>query len=260
MSRSFSAARGPTTAATSSRGAPEDGANSNSRCGGRQARCLDRFLRPEARLRRQLRATGAELPRCPLRAPGLADEHASSSALGEWNRPAGSAPLESALRWPAPLPFPVRVIEVPPSVHRRLPKADEMAFFEYTAKNVGIRRAHGEFVLATNPDNVFEPAVVDVLAGRELSRLIVSTRVRTVRYSVSDPEGDGGGTPRVLPWKYLARQHTRPNCCLRHSPPGRWTSRPRQLRRALSRRPEELAHSERAGVHGFTATRPATSS
>jgi hypothetical protein len=157
--------------------------------------------------------------------------------LVEWNRPAGSPPLESALRWPEPLPFPVRVIEVPPEIHRRMPNADQMDFFEYTAKNVGIRRAHGEFVLATNPDNLFEPAVIDVLAGGELS---TDSFYRVDRFDIRSPIPNGSVEERL---EFCRANIWRVNAVGRSivfdRPPGRWISRPRVLRRATNRYSEE---------------------
>src|SRR5919106_1999839 len=48
-----------------------------------------------------------------------------------------------------------RVISVPSVIHCRLKYADKIAFFQMIAKNVGIRRAQGRFILATNIDVIF---------------------------------------------------------------------------------------------------------
>lgn len=50
-------------------------------------------------------------------------------------------------------------------------------FAEFPAKNVGIRRARGEFILVTNSDIVFSPEVVKALNGR-LSRKICYRALR----------------------------------------------------------------------------------
>jgi hypothetical protein len=152
--------------------------------------------------------------------------------LVEWNRPASNPPLESVLRWPQPLPFPVRIIEVPAEVHQRLPKAEEMQFFEWIAKNVGIRRAQGEFVLATNPDSLFESAVVDFLARHTLSD---DSFYRVDRYDIRSPVPAGTVDERL---QFCRANIWRVNGLGRSvvfdHPPGRWASRPRQLRRAMA--------------------------
>ena len=46
----------------------------------------------------------------------------------------------------------VRVINVPPEIHQRFHYSHSLSFFQMIAKNVGLRRARGEFVLATTID------------------------------------------------------------------------------------------------------------
>jgi len=63
------------------------------------------------------------------------------------------------------------MLKAAPELHAQLQGqkhlgADPMA--EYFAKNVGIRAAKGRFVLATNPDAIFSPAMVTFLARRSL--------------------------------------------------------------------------------------------
>src|SRR5207245_3974337 len=50
----------------------------------------------------------------------------------------------------------------------RLPNSARMPIFEYIAKNVGIRRARGEYVLITNPDIVFTQELIRYFAARGL--------------------------------------------------------------------------------------------
>ncbi|UBF24120.1 hypothetical protein K9N68_20630 [Kovacikia minuta CCNUW1] len=69
----------------------------------------------------------------------------------EWNPPTDKPRLAEALSWSVPnSPCVVRVIEVPPDIHRQFNHAAALPLFQMIAKNVGIRRAQGEFVLATN--------------------------------------------------------------------------------------------------------------
>jgi hypothetical protein len=89
--------------------------------------------------------------------------------LVEWNPPPDRPRLLEALdlRFDNP-DFPVRVIEVPRTVHARLPLAEVLPLFQMIAKNVGIRRARCEFVLATNPDLLFSEQLIAFLAKERL--------------------------------------------------------------------------------------------
>jgi hypothetical protein len=76
--------------------------------------------------------------------------------LVEWNPPTDRPPLREALRWPAPGEFfDVRLVSVPASIHARLDPGGALPLFQMIAKNAGIRRARGRFVLATNVDVLF---------------------------------------------------------------------------------------------------------
>ena len=102
-----------------------------------------------------------------------AKRHNLSSELivVEWNPPAGREPLSKALRWPHDAgPCDVRIIEVPPEVHARYRHAAALPLYQMIARNVGIRRARGEFILATNIDIVFSDELVEFLASRRLER------------------------------------------------------------------------------------------
>ncbi|HVP31735.1 MAG TPA: hypothetical protein VMW35_21500 [Myxococcota bacterium] len=88
----------------------------------------------------------------------------------EWNPRPDRAPFRESLRWPDELGcVRLRFLEVPAHLHRGLPNADRLPFFEYVAKNVGLRRASGRYLLATNPDLLFGPALVRWLARAPLS-------------------------------------------------------------------------------------------
>jgi hypothetical protein len=90
-----------------------------------------------------------------------AKRHNLSSELivVEWNPPAGRDRLAKVLHWPSDTgPCEVRIIEVPPEVQAPI------------AKNVGIRRARGEFILATEIDIVFSDELVRFLASRRLEK------------------------------------------------------------------------------------------
>jgi hypothetical protein len=91
--------------------------------------------------------------------------------LVEWNPPADKPGLAEALRWPADTgPCQVRIIQVPPEIHQRYRHAEALPLYQMIAKNVGIRRARGEFILVTNIDIVFSDEVVRFLADRKLQK------------------------------------------------------------------------------------------
>ena len=81
--------------------------------------------------------------------------------LVEWNPPEDRPPLIEALRWPDhPGRCQIRIITVPHQLHMRLSCAESLPLFQMIAKNVGIRRARGNYVLATNIDILFSDQIV----------------------------------------------------------------------------------------------------
>src|SRR5690349_11117145 len=104
---------------------------------------------------------GNLLPRTQWFIDGLVEQSSrhelpTELVLVEWNPPADRPPLAEALRWPAAgSSLTARVVTVPPERHAKLDFADAMPLFQMIAKNVGIRRARGEYILATNIDILF---------------------------------------------------------------------------------------------------------
>lgn len=87
--------------------------------------------------------------------------------LVEWNPPADRRPLIEELKWPLDLgPCEIRIITVPREVHAQIPHGDSLPLFQMIAKNVGIRRARGEFVLATNIDILFSDEAILFMRDR----------------------------------------------------------------------------------------------
>lgn len=87
--------------------------------------------------------------------------------LVEWNPPQDRLPLIQELTWPADRgPCDIRIITVPCEVHRTIQHADKIRLFQMIAKNVGIRRARGKFVLATNVDILFSDGAMRHLRDR----------------------------------------------------------------------------------------------
>lgn len=93
----------------------------------------------------------------------------SEIVVVEWNPPSERPRLIDDLRWPSdPGPCRVRFIEVSPELHLSFPNAPAIPLHQMIAKNVGIRRARGRFILATNLDIVFSPELMRFLAERRL--------------------------------------------------------------------------------------------
>ena len=87
----------------------------------------------------------------------------------EWNPPPDRPPLAEALDWSAQNEFcAVRIIEVPAALHGRFRYGQALPLYQMIAKNVGIRRARGEFILATNIDILFSDELFKILAARAL--------------------------------------------------------------------------------------------
>jgi hypothetical protein len=93
----------------------------------------------------------------------------SELIIVEWNPPPDRPRLAEVLSWPENFgPCEVRFIEVPPELHRRQGHAEVLPLYQMIAKNVGIRRASGRFVLATNIDIVFSLELASFLAEGKL--------------------------------------------------------------------------------------------
>lgn len=102
----------------------------------------------------------------------------------EWNPPPENPRLKDALQWPdLKGQGAIRIVEVPAPAHKRFPNSERMPMFEYVAKNTGIRRAEGEYVLATNPDLLFSEELMQSLSRKELS---TTCFYRADRYDVND--------------------------------------------------------------------------
>jgi hypothetical protein len=102
--------------------------------------------------------------------------------LVEWNPPPDRPRLAEALSWPTGAgPCSVRIIEVSPEIHRRFKHSNQLPLFQMIAKNVGIRRARGRFVLATNIDILFSNELMHFLAS---GRLKMGYMYRVDRYDV----------------------------------------------------------------------------
>jgi len=193
---------------------------------------------------------GDMLRRFRLFAEGLLEQANRHGLQGElvvveWNPPPGPRLHEVLVPRVKSHHLPIRFIEVPPSAHRRFANADAIPLFQMIAKNVGIRRARGEFVLATNPDLLFSEALALELAHGPLAH---EEMLRIDRTDVAADVPDGVSLDEQLDWcdGHVLRIHTRRGTL----PPGARFLSALELRRAresLRQLVHELRRTLRAG-------------
>ncbi len=115
----------------------------------------------------------------------------------EWNPPPGPR-LHDVLELKTLSDiFTVRFIEVPPEAHRAIRNSDVIPLFQMIAKNVGIRRAKGEFIVATNPDLLFSDALISFLASRQLKHQVM---YRIDRHDVPAEPPENASMDELLAW------------------------------------------------------------
>lgn len=87
----------------------------------------------------------------------------------EWNPPHENKRLSDAIisDW-GPSPCPVRIITVPFEIHEQFCNSDKIELFQMIAKNVGIRHAQGQYVLATNIDVIFSNELIKFISEKKL--------------------------------------------------------------------------------------------
>ena len=128
-----------------------------------------------------------------------ADRHSLSGELivVEWNPPPGPR-LHDVIRLSVKSDsFLIRFIEVPFEAHRAIRNSDVIPLFQMIAKNVGIRRARGKFVLATNPDILFSDAVISLMASNKLQQNVM---YRIDRHDVPSDVPESETPDRQLAW------------------------------------------------------------
>jgi hypothetical protein len=93
----------------------------------------------------------------------------SEIVVVEWNPPSQRPRLQKALRFPAGTDLcPVRFVEVSAEVHQTIPNALPIPLHQMIAKNVGIRRARGQYILVSNLDIIFSAELMQYFAARRL--------------------------------------------------------------------------------------------
>ncbi len=163
------------------------------------------------------------LPRMQVFIDGLADQVARFGrdvelVLVDWNPPRDHPPLSEVLTAPETKGFVVRVITVPPEVHAGLSISSNLSFFQMIAKNVGIRRAEGDAVLATNIDILLSDGLFLDSTGDVPDRRVY----RTDRVDIAFDPGvtvDAGvlrGSPAIRVHKKTGMYY--PGVGMRHQP------------------------------------------
>ena len=120
----------------------------------------------------------------------------SEIVVVEWNPPAGRGKLKDEFRWPASTsPCAVRFLEVSPELHGTIPNAPFLPLHQMIAKNAGVRRARGQFVLCTNLDIIFSAELMQFLAGHSLDP---GAMYRMDRYDVAKEIPASAGVDELL--------------------------------------------------------------
>jgi hypothetical protein len=116
----------------------------------------------------------------------------------EWNPPGDRPRLRDVLPRPSEHDYlTLRYVEVPAAVHARYRRAREIPLFQMIAKNVGIRRARGAFILCTNIDLLFSDALFRTLAEK---RLRSDSYYRANRCDVPDSIDPAWDLPEQQTW------------------------------------------------------------
>lgn len=132
----------------------------------------------------------------------------------EWNPPAENTSLYELLKEISTHPFfKIRIISVPNSFHLKIDPQNTLPLHQMIAKNVGIRRANGKFILCTNMDIFPDELLIQHLANHTLlSRYFYRTNRCDIPDSVlSIPE------EKIQPF---ARQHIIRRMGMNHRWPG----------------------------------------
>ncbi|KAH0792315.1 Methyltransferase FkbM family [Histomonas meleagridis] len=95
--------------------------------------------------------------------------------LVDYATPVKNKLLSEVLKVPSGLHDKIRFIVVPPSVHTMLEERYQTKydFLEYVAKNIGIRRLFGKFILTTNADCLFPTEFFELIAAHQFNSAVV---------------------------------------------------------------------------------------
>ncbi|HLK21925.1 MAG TPA: hypothetical protein VKT81_23415 [Bryobacteraceae bacterium] len=120
----------------------------------------------------------------------------SEVIIVEWNPPAERPRLKDCLDLSADTgPCEIRFLEVPRELHCALPNSSAIPLHQMIAKNAGIRRARGEFILSTNIDIVFSAEFMQFVAARCLEH---GVSYRIDRHDVASEVPEDGSVDDLL--------------------------------------------------------------
>jgi hypothetical protein len=111
----------------------------------------------------------------------------SEIILVDYNPPPDHSFLKDSLSWPVRTEYcSIRTIVVPPEFHRKFKDSEKIPFYGSLAQNVGIRRARGQFVLATPVDILFTNEIIEFISGKKLeqNKLYRTDRLDVARQAV----------------------------------------------------------------------------
>jgi len=75
--------------------------------------------------------------------------------LVEWNPPSENKTFYEEFKTILPTNCNIKIVTVSNNTHIKLPNSNHFPVFEFIAKNCGARHCSGEYILFTNPDNIF---------------------------------------------------------------------------------------------------------
>ena len=100
----------------------------------------------------------------------------------EWNPNLKEKPLKDVIKISDNENFKrIKIITVDKKLHDTFDSSDKLNFYQMAAKNVGIRRSDGEFILCTNIDIIFSDKMYAFLAKENLKKKVI---YRCDRYDI----------------------------------------------------------------------------
>lgn len=89
----------------------------------------------------------------------------------EWNPPQERHELAHAFQFPREHAFvSTSIVTVPREIHQKFNLAGQLPLYQMIGKNVGIRRARGEFILATNIDVLLSESLFELISAPGLEK------------------------------------------------------------------------------------------
>lgn len=102
----------------------------------------------------------------------------------EWNPPKNKPLLKDILNIQSTKDVTIKILTISSKTHDSINSFRNKKVHEYYAKNVGIRRSRGKWVLCTNPDIIFSKELID-----SIDPVLLDDKVfyRAIRYDVKQP-------------------------------------------------------------------------